>query len=315
MIKHKQLVHALALCEHGNFHRAAEAVGLSQPAFSRSIRNLEDGLGVVLFDRNTHGVTPTPYCDVLVRRAQTIIEEAEEIQREIAFSKGPNFGALSVAMGVYAAEISGAQVISQMAHDLPNLSLSVNECSWQSVCEQVLNRTIDLGYTNSERVFSDQLEVEIIASHETVFFCRSGHPLTKINAISANDLHQYPVVRIRMKGTNKTTSTGNTSFVCENGNRRRSIELENLTMARAIVANSNAYCLATPIQIENQLRSGEFSVLPYSTSRHNLNYGFITLRERTMSAAALEFMAHARRIEPELVTRNCELKKLYAPLH
>ena len=42
-ITHKQLAHALALADHGNFTQAAEESNLSQPAFSRSIKNLEEG--------------------------------------------------------------------------------------------------------------------------------------------------------------------------------------------------------------------------------------------------------------------------------
>ncbi|AUB80591.1 helix-turn-helix domain-containing protein [Candidatus Thiodictyon syntrophicum] len=59
MIKLQQLAHALALSRYGTFHRAAKAQHLSQPAFSRSIRALEESLGVALFDRQGAAVTPT----------------------------------------------------------------------------------------------------------------------------------------------------------------------------------------------------------------------------------------------------------------
>lgn len=47
----RQLRHFVALAEHGHFARAAEAVNLSQPALSRSIQALENGLGCRLLDR------------------------------------------------------------------------------------------------------------------------------------------------------------------------------------------------------------------------------------------------------------------------
>ena len=70
----KQLSHALTLtlARHGNFHRAAKAENLSQPALSRSIRSLEEGLGAQLFDRQTEVVTPTLYGEALLQRARTI---------------------------------------------------------------------------------------------------------------------------------------------------------------------------------------------------------------------------------------------------
>ena len=50
----------LALAEHGNFSRAADARHVTQPAFSRRIRALEEWVGTALFARSTQGATITP---------------------------------------------------------------------------------------------------------------------------------------------------------------------------------------------------------------------------------------------------------------
>jgi DNA-binding transcriptional LysR family regulator len=57
----RQLRHFLALLDTGSLAAAAESVHLSQPALSRSIRALEDMLGVPLFDRNDRRLRPTTY--------------------------------------------------------------------------------------------------------------------------------------------------------------------------------------------------------------------------------------------------------------
>ena len=56
----RQLRAFLALTEHRNFTRAAQASHLSQPAFSALIRTLEDAVGTRLFDRDTRSVQLTP---------------------------------------------------------------------------------------------------------------------------------------------------------------------------------------------------------------------------------------------------------------
>jgi DNA-binding transcriptional LysR family regulator len=75
----------LALIDTGNFNRAAEARHLTQPAFSRRIRALEEWVGAPLFDRATHRVTPTPagerfrpIAEDLVRR---LLQGREEIRQ------------------------------------------------------------------------------------------------------------------------------------------------------------------------------------------------------------------------------------------
>ena len=75
MVTLKQLAHASALKRHGNFHRAAQAESLSQPAFSRSIETL----GVRLFDRQGATVTPALFGEAVLRRATTIFLETGEL--------------------------------------------------------------------------------------------------------------------------------------------------------------------------------------------------------------------------------------------
>lgn len=63
----------LKLAEEGNFSRAAAARNLSQPAFSRRIKGLEDWTGATLVDRDTHRIEMTPAGDALVRVAQDVL--------------------------------------------------------------------------------------------------------------------------------------------------------------------------------------------------------------------------------------------------
>jgi DNA-binding transcriptional LysR family regulator len=76
----------LTLCSSGNFSRAAEQRHVTQPAFSRRIRSLEEWMGVELFDRTTHPtfLTPAgqwfkPVAEEMVRRILSAREEAQAI--------------------------------------------------------------------------------------------------------------------------------------------------------------------------------------------------------------------------------------------
>jgi DNA-binding transcriptional LysR family regulator len=65
MISYQQISHARALLEYGSFRKAAQVKNISQPAFSRSIANLENYLGVTLFNRQRGNITPTPYGEII----------------------------------------------------------------------------------------------------------------------------------------------------------------------------------------------------------------------------------------------------------
>lgn len=73
----------LALAELGNFSRAAEARHITQPAFSRRIRSLEDRLGAPLFERGGGGTTLTPAGRVLHPTAEDIVRRMRQTARDI----------------------------------------------------------------------------------------------------------------------------------------------------------------------------------------------------------------------------------------
>lgn len=72
-----------AVAQHGNVHRAARAIHLSQPAVSRAVRQLEETLGAVLFERNTKGMTLTDEGRLVLRRVQRALGELRSAEREI----------------------------------------------------------------------------------------------------------------------------------------------------------------------------------------------------------------------------------------
>lgn len=67
----------MAVARAGGMRKAAEALHMSQPAVSKAIAQLEDALGVPLFDRSARGVTPTPYGQARLRRGVAVFDELE----------------------------------------------------------------------------------------------------------------------------------------------------------------------------------------------------------------------------------------------
>ena len=88
----RRLRHALALAEHRNFARAAAALHITQPALSRSIQALEDGLGVRLFDRSPRDVDPTAFGELVLRHARSLELSARDLDRELQLAKGLEIG-------------------------------------------------------------------------------------------------------------------------------------------------------------------------------------------------------------------------------
>ena len=305
MLTLNQLANALALQEHGNFRRAAEAQHLSQPAFSRSIQKLEASLGVTLFNRQTSGVKPTIYGEALLRRADTMLVEAHEIERETRLLRKFDIGTVSLAMGFYVAEISGCRAVAEMVRLHPELRCQITVKDWRDVEETVLDRRVDIGFLGINLIEENkQLRVVPVGQQEFVCFCRSGHPLLERENLSKSDLDAYPVVTVRLPPPMATLFPGKSYLDKNSGDLIPSIQAGDQTIARVIVAGSDAFSVATPVQIEPGLRSGEFSVLDFREPWMKFDYGFIYRQDRMLAPAAEAFMQHVRQIETEVTQRN-----------
>jgi DNA-binding transcriptional LysR family regulator len=83
--------------QRGSMAKAAHHLGVSQPAVSEVIANLEDALGVKLLDRSAQGIEPTLYGDALLKRSVAAFDELKQSIRDIEFLSDPTVGEVRVA--------------------------------------------------------------------------------------------------------------------------------------------------------------------------------------------------------------------------
>lgn len=304
-IKLRQLVHAQAVFRYGNFRQAAEAVHISQPALSRSIQNLEVMLGVPLFDRHTTEVTPTAFGQAVLRRAEILLLDAEELEREIMLLQGLGIGCLSVGMGLYPAELSGNQALAALIGVHPNLQISVRIRYSLELQKLVTKREVDLGFGEiSHLMDTPGLKVESIGQHELLCFCRPGHPILARKSISEKDLDAFPVVSTPVRAERANLFPRNLRLDPTGTYSIPALQVEDLTAMRVIVSATDAISYATPVQLEPHLRRGEFAAIPFRAPWLRLDYGFFYLAARSLSPAVEAFMTLVRQIESELAEKN-----------
>lgn len=308
MISLKHLRNAVLLAEHRNFHRAAEAGHLSQSALSRSIQALEQQLGVALFTRHHGAVETTLFGQVLLARAPSILGETDELQREIALLQGLETGSLNVVAGTYAAELSVSAAVGQLIASYPNLTCRLHIASWRDAIALVSSGAVDLGVAEISDVASDSdFCVEPISSHPMAVFVRSGHPLCSHKQVRQSDLANFPMVSVRLPPRGQGRFPGETQVDSVTGDVLPSVEVDDFGSVLGVVRQSDAFGLSTFVQIEAQVRSGEFAVLPFVAGWLRLDYGLIHLRRRMLSPAALAFKELVENIERSTATRNIEL--------
>src|ERR1700722_6300959 len=190
-VRQFELVKALATYRH--FGRAATALGVSQPALTRSLKHLEDILGVPLFDRQ--GVAPTVFGELMLNHGESVIKGFADFTREIDLAKGLDIGEFSVSAGPYPADISGQRAIGMLSAQHPRLFVELKLFNWTKIVNQVLNGRIDLGFADlSEAAENPEFENEAVRSSRFDFFCASKHPLAGRSNLTVEDVCGFPWV-------------------------------------------------------------------------------------------------------------------------
>ena len=178
-------------------------------------------------------------------------------------------------MGVYAAEMSGYHAAAELLRNHPGLQIRVQLRNWRDPEGLLRERQVDIGFGEIAHLMdAPGLRLEPVGPHEMVFFCRAGHPLLNQKTISIADLDGYPFAGVPIPPRGAHLFPRNCRVEPNSGDLFPPILVEDLTAARTIVANTNAFGAATPVQLESLLRSGELAVVPFRASWLCLDYGF-----------------------------------------
>ncbi|MFM2093786.1 MAG: hypothetical protein RIS70_910 [Planctomycetota bacterium] len=299
----RMLHYLVALSEFRHFGRAAESLGISQPALSRSVNALEQEIGVRLFDRSRRGgVEPTACGKLLVERGRELIVTSEELIREIELLKGLETGQLTVTSGMYPAVLSVAKSIGDLLREHPKIRCRMRIATWREATEDVLMRRADFAVAEiSEAEQEPQLATEPIAQRQLGFFCRPAHPLAGQRKLTIEQVTEYPWVatraprRIRDFLPADLRSSG--WIDPANGDFVPAILVDDLDSARMAVSESDGIGAAPRELLQDALQRREVCELPIFPPWLRLNYGLIYLANRTLAPAAQVLIDHIKRRE------------------
>ncbi|MDP9711028.1 UNVERIFIED_ORG: LysR family cyn operon transcriptional activator [Pseudomonas fluorescens] len=140
----RHLRYLLAVADHGGFTRAAEALHVSQPTLSQQIRQLEETLGVDLFDRTSRSVKPTDAGQAYIECARRVLVELEAGKRALHDVKDLSRGSLRLAMTpTFMAYLVGSLVRDYVAR-YPGIHLEIFELSMDDIEAGLADDSLDI---------------------------------------------------------------------------------------------------------------------------------------------------------------------------
>jgi DNA-binding transcriptional LysR family regulator len=190
-LKTRQLMLLIAIGDEGNIHRAAEILNMSQPAASKLLKDLEDVLGLSLFERLPRGMRPTWYGEALIRHARMALSSLAQAGSEIDALKTGRFGEVSVGAITGPALSLLPQAMSIIAREHPDLRVRLAVESSDVLLEDLTQSRLEIMIG---RLFESHdkknLSYERLADEPVCAVARPGHPMLSNPALTLRQLEQ-----------------------------------------------------------------------------------------------------------------------------
>jgi len=286
-----QLETFLAVATYGGFHRAAEALRISQPAVSARISTLEEALGARLFERE-HGKFSLSLAGKALR------PHAEQVLRQVAVARQAVHelhpiagGALPIAASLSICTYLLPDVLKKYQESHPNVVVSVRSGNSAQVLKMVLDGEVDLGLARS----LNHPEVETIQLRDDplILVGHPRHPAMAKRKLRLEELESIPII---------SYDRGSSDWTLMNGLFRRDgllpnivLEVETIEACKRMVLRKLGLAFLPQIAVVEELRRGKLCPLEITNSeplRRSLDV--ILPRRRPLSKSAKGLVAGLR---------------------
>ncbi|HMJ40845.1 MAG TPA: LysR substrate-binding domain-containing protein [Pseudolabrys sp.] len=179
-MKLHQLAALVSASESGSLRQAAEKLHLSQPALSRSIRELENELGVKLLERTPLGVEPTAYGKAVILRSRIVDSELRQAKDDIAHLRAATRGDLRIGATPVAAFSLLPAVLARLKKSRPQLQVSVTDGMGSSLFQQLRQGDFDFVFGRIDQdIDPHEFSADVLFNDSLVVVARRDHPLAR----------------------------------------------------------------------------------------------------------------------------------------
>ena len=301
--------HLVALAEHGNFRKAAEAVHISTPALTKSIQRSEEFFNVRLFDRTHSGAVPTPFGETVVRKARLLLKDAGEISADVKSLIKMDTGHVMVGCGIYAAEALMGNTLVRFMAKYPGVRVKVKITTLDDMIQMLTDREIDffVAIYPQNLQFSKMVNIVDLVSEDLVWYSRPGHPLFKKNKITLADLASYPLICPTL--TQPILEWLLKVFkgappVKPDGTVEPHLQCNDFGIIKKTVARTDGIGFFLKSGLVEEFKRGNFRELPIKTGIRLSAVGIVSLSNRTLPLAAERFIAILKEEHTSLLKKS-----------
>ncbi len=279
----RRWTHIVAVADRRSFVRAAEQVHLSQPALTRSIQAAEAELGMVLFDRGSQEVVPTPAGEFVVERARQLVFNSRNLERDIELYRSRKLGDTAFGVGPFPAATFLTELLSGLRREFPAINLRVEISNGLLLLKRLMEEDIEFfAADTSDLPIDPAFEIRPLRREPGGFFVRAGHPLAARRSVALAQLWEFGLLSVQLPSRvyaalaqQEPTSSP----------PKLAVECDDIDVLRGVVRDCDSVLVAPRAAVRAEIEAGELVELP-GLPKDTSQTGIVTLRGRTPSPMA-----------------------------
>jgi DNA-binding transcriptional LysR family regulator len=290
-LKSQQVLLLLALDEHRNLHRAAAAIHTTQPAATAALQQLEDRLGVKLFERHPRGMEPTMFGAAMVRYARGVLHDFEHVTAEIdALSSGAS-GLLRIGSVMGAVPTLLTNAVIGFHESNPNVQLSLLVETSDLLVPALSRGELDIVLGRLPDDFQGtHLIIDSLEGEPMCVVGRPGHPMLSKKQLVLGDLLQcrwilHPLGSPMRRRVQQAFQAQGVVAIPD------IVETASILATTALLAKTDSLSVIPEDVATHYARFGMLKVFPVTLPIAMAKLALISRRSRSVSPALSSFIA------------------------
>lgn len=296
----QQMKYIIGISETGSLNKAAETLYVSQPSLTAAVKDVENELGIVLFNRTSRGITLTNDGKDFIQYARQVYMQYDNLVERFDSSK-KHKKKFAVSCQHYSfcvkAFIEMVKKIEER-QSFDEYEFAINETRTLTVIEDVSNLRSEIGILNLtdfnrvalSKVFkANDLVFEKLVSCNAYVYLWKKHPLAKNESLTSEDLSEYPCL---MFDQNASSSFYFAEEILAEKDYTKIIRTTDRATNLNLMKGLNAYCLCSGI-ISKELNGNDFVAIPFFDSENKINcmeIGYIKKKNMVLSKVGEEYL-------------------------
>ena len=289
----RQLQAFITVCDHMNFTRAAEQLGYAQSSITAQIRQLENELGVRLFERMGKSIALTQAGARLVSYATELLRLSDTMKAAVTDGGVPS-GTLTIGTSESLSISRLPAILGEYRRLWPGVELSLKLLGSGEFPTYLTRNAIDAAFAIGKRIRAEQFSEVAVVPESILLLAPPGHPLTKSASVTGCELDRAPLL---LTGSGcPYRSVFLDRLAQENISAKIVLETDSIQVIKQAAMSGLGLCVLPAVAVKEEVSAGTLIPLKFDTEDFHIVSQLLVHRDKWLSPALSAFLDLSRRM-------------------